>query len=121
LEAPSDAQPASRRPAVELPEERTLTAAPVQAQQPRITVTWFRRGHRGNQEPAVGPGLRSDPRHPGTLRSGNARWDHPGGFPRGARRARFPRAAPDAARARELCQGRLTGPEHPGYPDQGPG
>ena len=42
LAVPGDAQLASRRPAVELPEERTLTTAPVQAQQPRITVTWFK-------------------------------------------------------------------------------
>jgi type IV pilus assembly protein PilQ len=42
LAAPSDATPASRRPEVELPEERTLAAAPVQTQQPRITVTWFK-------------------------------------------------------------------------------
>ena len=42
LEVPGDVQPASRRPAGELPEERTRTTAPVLAQQPRITVTWFK-------------------------------------------------------------------------------
>jgi len=42
LVPPSSTKAASRRPSVELPEERTLATAPVQSQQPRITVTWFK-------------------------------------------------------------------------------
>ena len=84
-----------------------------------------RQGHQGrshgrNQESAVAPGLPGDSRHPGPLRPGDARRDHPRGLAVHARRPRFARAAGDEPGPDQLRPGRFAVEEGREHPDQGP-